>query len=80
MRKTTKRTTRKVSRTTKRSPAKRKPAKRTTSKKGAFGGYKINFNGCNHSLEKVFGARPLAPSAMTKKLWIYVKRYKLAHQ
>ncbi len=72
-RRTTKRTTKRATkRTTKR-------ATKRTSKKGAFGGYKINFKGYHDSLEKVFGIRPLAPSEMTKKLWGYVKRKKLAH-
>lgn len=44
----------------------------------AFGGYTISFRGCNDSLEKVFGAKALAPSEMTKKLWAYVKRKKLS--
>jgi len=70
--------------------AKRKPAtkrrtikKKTATKKGAarkgkaFGGYTINFKGCDHSLAQVFGNKPIAPSAMTKKLWAYVKRHKL---
>jgi phage head maturation protease len=52
--------------------------KKTTSKKGAFGGYKVNFNGRQETLENVFGKSPLAPSAMTKKLWNYVKAKKLA--
>lgn len=44
-----------------------------TEKKKAFGGYTISFKGCMDSLEKVFGASPIAPSQMTKKLWEYVK-------
>lgn len=62
---------RKVRRTT------RRPKRRTISKKGAFGGYKICFRGRHETLERVFGNRPLAPSAMTKKLWSYVKSRKL---
>jgi len=61
-----------IKKTTKRS------TKKTTSKKGAFGGYKVNFNGRHDTLEYVFGTRPLAPSDMTKKLWNYVKTKKLA--
>lgn len=56
---------------------KRKTKKRTT-KKGAFGGYKICFKGKTDSLQNVFGNRPIAPSLMTKKLWAYVKRKRLA--
>lgn len=44
----------------------------------AFGGYSICFKGCTDTVEKVFGDKPLAPSEMTKKLWVYVKGKKLA--
>ena len=47
-------------------------------KKAAFGGYSINFDGCNDTLTAVFGDKPIPPSEMTKKLWVYVKRKKLA--
>jgi hypothetical protein len=43
----------------------------------AFGGYAISFKGCKDSVEKVFGATPIGPSVMTKKLWAYVKRKRL---
>ncbi len=46
--------------------------------KKAFGGYKVCFKGCSHSMEEVFGKDGLAPSEMTKKLWVYVKKHKLA--
>jgi hypothetical protein len=46
--------------------------------KKAFGGYSINFKGCKDSVEDVFGGSPIGPSDMTKKLWAYVKRKKLA--
>ncbi|HLC40637.1 MAG TPA: hypothetical protein VJO34_03300 [Methylomirabilota bacterium] len=46
--------------------------------KAAFGGYAINFKGCKDSLEAVFGSKPIGPSEMTKKLWAYVKRKRLA--
>ena len=42
------------------------------------GGYSINFKGCKDSVEAVFGGSPIGPSDMTKKLWAYVKRKKLA--
>jgi hypothetical protein len=47
-------------------------------KKPAFGGYSINFNGCADTVSAVFGDKPMPPSEMTKKLWAYVKRKKLA--
>ena len=46
--------------------------------KKPFGGYSINFKGCEDSVEKVFGDKPLAPSEMTKKIWQYIKGKKLA--
>ena len=53
-------------------------AKKKASKKVAFGGYTISFKGCEDSVEKVFGSAPLAPSAMTKKIWAYVKKNRLS--
>ena len=65
----------KVVRRKKRKVVKKK--KKGGSKK-AFGGYTINFKGCGDTVEKVFGTKPIAPSQMTKKLWIYVKRKRLS--
>jgi hypothetical protein len=48
------------------------------AKKLAFGGYSINFKGCKDTMESVFGGTPIGPSDMTKKIWAYVKRKKLA--
>jgi len=48
------------------------------TKKAAFGGYSISFKGCTDTLEAVFGNKPVSPSDMTKKLWAYVKKNKLA--
>lgn len=47
-------------------------------KRLAFGGYSISFKGCSDSMSSVFGEKPIGPSEMTKKLWAYVKRKKLA--
>jgi hypothetical protein len=47
-------------------------------KKKAFGGYTISFKGCKDPMEKVFGTTPIGPSEMTKKVWAYVKKNKLA--
>ncbi|MBI4561452.1 MAG: hypothetical protein HY724_05355 [Candidatus Rokubacteria bacterium] len=49
-------------------------------RKAAFGGYSINFKGCKDSVEAVFGSKPIGPSEMTKKLWVYVKRKRLARR
>ena len=46
--------------------------------KKPFGGYAISFKGCDDSLEKVFGSGKVTPSEMTKKLWAYIKRKKIA--
>ena len=46
--------------------------------KKAFGGYSICFKGCKDSAEAIFGSSPIGPSEMTKKIWGYVKRRKLA--
>ncbi|HMB36415.1 MAG TPA: hypothetical protein VKV41_20390 [Methylomirabilota bacterium] len=48
------------------------------AKKKAFGGYSINFKGCKDTMESVMGSAPIGPSEMTKKIWGYVKRKKLA--
>ena len=56
--------------------AKKKKAKKKGKK--AFGGYSICFAGKKDTVEQVFGKGRLAPSAMTKKLWQYVKKKKLA--
>ena len=52
--------------------------KRTAGKKPAFGGYAISFRGRTDSLESLFGATPIGPAEMTKKLWSFVKRKGLA--
>jgi chromatin remodeling complex protein RSC6 len=52
--------------------------KPTRSKKPTFGGYSISFQGRSDSLESLFGATPIGPAEMTKKLWTYVKRRGLA--
>ena len=48
------------------------------TKKAAFGGYTINFKGCSETMEAVFGNKPVSPSDMTKKLWAFVKKHRLA--
>ena len=56
---------------------KRKAAK---SKKPAFGGYAISFAGRSETVEQVFGKKPIAPSEMTKKIWIFVKSNSLSNR
>ena len=48
------------------------------TKKAAVGGYTINFKGCSETMEAVFGSKPVSPSDMTKKLWAFVKKHRLA--
>ncbi|MCX5725943.1 MAG: hypothetical protein NT030_01960 [Candidatus Saganbacteria bacterium] len=46
----------------------------------ARGGLKkltVNFKGCEDSMEKVFGARPIPVTQMTKLVWGYIKKHKL---
>ena len=47
-------------------------------KKKAFGSYHICFAGRKETVEQVFGKGKLAPSQMTKQLWVYIKKKKLA--
>src|SRR5436853_178689 len=56
----------------------REPMTKKASKKPAFGGYAISFRGPTDSLESLFGATPIGPAEMTKKLWSHVKRKGLA--
>ena len=46
--------------------------------KKPFGGYSISFKGCTDSMESVFGSKDIAPSEMTKLIWAYVKKKKIA--
>ena len=43
-----------------------------------FGGYQISFEGREETMEDVFGKKPIAPSQMTKLIWGFVKKEKLA--
>lgn len=56
---------------------KKKAVKKKGGKKKPFGGYSISFKGRKETLEQVFGKVPIAPSAMTKKIWAYVKKRRL---
>jgi hypothetical protein len=52
----------------------------TKSKKPAFGGYAINFAGRTETVEQVFGNKPIAPSEMTKKIWVFIKSQHLSNR
>jgi hypothetical protein len=53
-------------------------AKRKAKAKVPFGGYAISFKGRTETLEALFGADAIPPSGMTKKLWDFVKKNRLA--
>lgn len=75
---TTKRKTTKRKATTKRKTTKKKTKSKT--KKLPFGGYAINFAGRKETVEQVFGNKPIAPSEMTKKIWVFVKSKHLSNR
>ena len=64
---------------TKKKVAPKKKAK-SKAKKPAFGGYAINFAGRQETVEQVFGKKPIAPSEMTKRIWIFVKANSLSNR
>jgi hypothetical protein len=43
-----------------------------------FGGYAVKFGGREESLESVMGDKPIGPAEMTKKLWAFIKKHRLA--
>jgi len=57
----------------------RRKAKRKTSKrkKPAFGGYKIQPDA---NFSKIVGSKAVTPSEMTKKVWVYIKKKRLARR
>lgn len=52
------------------------------SKKNAkpFGGYVIDFQGREETIEKIMGTDPISPAQMTKKIWNFIKRKDLAYK
>ena len=59
---------------------KKKAATKSKAKKPAFGGYAINFAGRQETVEQVFGKKPIAPSEMTKKIWVFIKSNSLSNR
>jgi len=57
--------------------ARRKKARRKGGKRKPFGGYQIKPDA---KLGAVIGMRPVTPSQMTKKIWQYIKRKRLARK
>lgn len=68
--------------TTKSTSKKSKTAAKSSSKskKPAFGGYAINFADRKETVEQVFGNKPIAPSEMTKKIWVFIKAKNLSNR
>ena len=48
------------------------------AEKKSFGGYSVTFGGREESLEAVMGTKPIGPAEMTKKLWTFIKKHRLA--
>jgi chromatin remodeling complex protein RSC6 len=73
-------TRRKSKRKTTRRKSKRKTTRRKSrsKKKVPFGGYAINFTNCHDTLEEVFGKKPVTPPQMTKLIWKYIKKKRIA--
>ena len=66
--------------TKKKVASKKKAATKSKAKKPAFGGYAINFAGRQETVEQVFGKKPIAPSEMTKKIWVFIKSNSLSNR
>ena len=64
----------------KKSKTKARSSSKSKSGKPAFGGYAINFAGRQETVEQVFGNKPIAPSEMTKKIWVFVKAKGLSNR
>ena len=75
-----KKATTKKKTTTKSNSKKSKTKAKSKSRKPAFGGYAINFAGRQETVEQVFGNKPIAPSEMTKKIWVFVKAKSLSNR
>ncbi len=57
-----------------------KSRSKSKSKRKPFGGYAIQFAGRTETLEQIFGAKPVTPSEMTKKIWVFIKSRRLANK
>ena len=66
--------------TKKKAAPKKKTTTKSKAKKPAFGGYAINFAGRQETVEQVFGKKPIAPSEMTKRIWIFIKANSLSNR
>jgi len=57
-----------------------KSRSKSKSKRKPFGGYAINFAGRTETVEQIFGKKPVTPSEMTKKIWVFIKSRRLANK
>ena len=63
-----------------RSKSRSKSKSKSKSKRKPFGGYAITFAGRTETVEQIFGTKPVTPSEMTKKIWIFIKSRHLANK
>jgi len=57
-----------------------KSRSKSKSKRKPFGGYAISFAGRTETVEQIFGTKPVTPSEMTKKIWVFIKSRHLANK
>ncbi len=57
-----------------------KSRSKSKSKRKPFGGYAISFAGRTETVEQIFGTKPITPSEMTKKIWVFIKSRHLANK
>lgn len=60
------------------SKSKRKTKRKSTKKRKPFGGYSIDFTNRHETMEDVFGKKNITPAEMTKILWKFIKKRRLA--
>ena len=64
--------------TTRKTPRRKRKPLGSKTKRKPFGGYNISFVDCTETLEQVFGKKGITPAEMTKLLWKYIKKHKIA--
>ncbi len=79
-RRKTKTKTRRKTKTKTRRKTKAKSRSKSKSKRKPFGGYAISFAGRTETVEQIFGKKPVTPSEMTKKIWVFIKSRRLANK
>jgi len=83
-RRKTKAKSRRKTKTTRKTKTRRKTKaksrSKSKSKRKPFGGYAISFAGRTETVEQIFGKKPVTPSEMTKKIWVFIKSRRLANK